>query len=32
MECDLCEGWEHVACVRQSDRLSHELYEALITC
>ena len=32
MECDLCEGWEHVGCVRQSDRLSHELYEALITC
>ena len=32
MECDLCEGWEHVGCVRQSDRLSHELYEALIMC
>ena len=32
MECDLCDGWEHVGCVRQCDRLSHELYEALKTC
>ena len=32
MECALCKGWEHVGCVRQSDRLSHELYEALKMC
>ena len=30
--CDLCEEWEHVACVRQSDRPSEALYEAMVSC
>lgn len=30
--CDLCEGWEHVACMRQSDRPSEALYEAMVSC
>lgn len=32
MECDICEGWEHVSCLRQCDKLSGELYEALQMC
>ena len=30
--CDLCEEWEHVACIRQSDRPSEALYEAMVSC
>ena len=30
--CDFCEEWEHVACVRQSDRPSEALYEAMVSC
>ena len=30
MECDFCDSWEHVACVRECDRVDHELYEALM--
>ena len=22
MKCDLCEGWEHLGCIRQSDNAS----------
>ena len=32
MECDLCERWEHMACIRQSDKLSEALYTALVGC
>ena len=32
MTCDVCNNWEHVGCVRHSDKLSNELYEALKTC
>ena len=32
MACDICEGWEHVKCLRQCDKLSGELYEALTIC
>ena len=31
LECDLCDRWEHVTCVRQCDRLS-EVYAALVGC
>ena len=30
--CDLCEGWEHVACVRECDRPCEALYDALASC
>ena len=30
MECDLCDSWEHVACVRECDRVDTQLYEALM--
>ena len=30
--CDLCEQWEHVACMKQSDRPSEALYEAMVSC
>ena len=30
--CDLYEEWEHVACIRQSDRPSEALYEAMVSC
>ena len=32
IECDLCEEWEHVVCVKEFDRPSEELYEALVRC
>ena len=32
MACDLCEKWEHVSCLRQCDKLSGELYAALMGC
>ena len=31
MECNVCEKWEHVGCLRRQDRIETELYEALIT-
>ena len=30
MECDLCDSWENVACVRECDRVDTQLYEALM--
>ena len=30
--CDLCESWEHVSCIRQSERSSEALYEAMVSC
>ena len=32
LECDLCDRWELVTCVRQCDRLSEELYATLVGC
>ena len=32
MECDLCEQWEHLGCVKECDRPSEELYAALVRC
>ena len=32
MACDVCDKWEHVGCLRHSDKLSKELYEALKGC
>ena len=32
LACDLCEKWEHVACIRQCDKLSDALYTALVGC
>ena len=32
MACDVCDNWEHVGCLRQCDKLSKELYEALKGC
>ena len=32
MACDICEGWEHVSCLRQCDKLLGELYEMLQMC
>ena len=32
MECDMCEKWEHMACVKERDRLEEELYDALVRC
>ena len=32
MACDVCNNWEHVGCLRHSDTLSEELYEALKGC
>ena len=32
MQCDMCETWEHVACVRVPDRLDDNLYQALTKC
>ena len=30
LECDLCEKWEHVTCVRAVDRPQEAMYQALI--
>ena len=30
MECDLCEVWEHIACLQEADRPDEELYQALV--
>ena len=32
MQCDMCEKWEHVTCVRVLDRMDIILYEALTKC
>ena len=32
MICDLCEEWEHVTCMRQSDRPTEALYDAMVSC
>ena len=32
IECDYCEEWEHVECVKECDRPSEELYQALVKC
>ena len=30
MKCNFCDPWEHVSCVRECDRVDHELYEVLM--
>ena len=30
--CDLCESWEHVPCISQSEGPSEGLYEAMMSC
>ena len=30
--CDLCDSWEHVVCIRKSERPSEALYEAMVSC
>ena len=32
LSCDLCSKWEHVCCVRQRERPSEALYQALVDC
>ena len=32
LSCDLCSQWEHVCCVRQRERPSEALYQALVHC
>ena len=32
MACDLCDKWEHVGCLKRSDKLTDELYDALVGC
>ena len=32
MECDFCEEWEHMECVKERDRPTEELYQALVRC
>ena len=32
LSCDLCSQWEHVRCVRQRERPSGALYQALVEC
>lgn len=32
MECDLCEEWEHLWCIKECDRPSEELYAVLMKC
>ena len=29
LQCDLCEGWEHINCIRMCDRPSQACYDAL---
>ena len=31
-QCDCCEDWEHVECVRECERPDDTLYEALVSC
>ena len=31
-QCDFCEDWEHLRCVREADRPSEEVYLALSSC
>ena len=30
MECNICERWEHMDCVKEHDRPDEQLYEALV--
>ena len=30
LECDICERWEHVECVRRPDKIDERLYLALM--
>ena len=30
LQCDFCENWEHVECIRRPDRISDKLYAALV--
>ena len=32
IECDYCEEWEHVKCVKECSRPSEQLYQALVRC
>jgi len=29
MVCDLCDKWEHVGCLKRSDKLANELYDGV---
>lgn len=31
-QCELCEDWEHVDCIRECEHLDSALYEALVRC
>lgn len=31
LECDVCETWEHVECMRRPDRIEERLYTVLTT-
>ena len=30
--CNLCESWEHMSCIRQSERPTEAVYETMVTC
>ena len=32
IQCELCEDWEHVDCIRECERPDSTLYEALVRC
>ena len=32
LQCELCENWEHVDCIRECERPDGTLYEALVRC
>ena len=32
IQCNFCESWEHLSCVREVDRPSEEMYAAMTTC
>ena len=31
-QCELCEDWEHVDCIRECERPDSTLYDALVRC
>jgi len=31
-QCEVCEDWEHVDCIRECERPDSTLYEALVRC
>ena len=32
IQCELCEDWEHMDCIRECERPDSTLYEALVRC